>query len=38
MFFIDETEAKVMTGKHNLSQIGKELSNFGPQEVIITCG
>lgn len=38
MFFIDETEAKVMTGKHNLSQIGEELSNFGPQEVIITCG
>ncbi len=38
MIFIDEVEAKVMTGNHKLAKIGNELSTFGPQEVIITCG
>ncbi len=38
MIFIDEVEAKVMTGNHKLDKIGNELSTFGPQEVIITCG
>ena len=38
MIFIDEVEAKVMTGSPKLDKIGNELSTFGPQEVIITCG
>ena len=38
MIFIDEVEAKVMTGNHKLDKIGNELSTFGPQDVIITCG
>ncbi|MBZ2165634.1 PfkB family carbohydrate kinase [Methanobacterium spitsbergense] len=38
MIFIDEVEAKVMVGSHKLDKIGNELSTFGPQEVIITCG
>ncbi len=38
MIFIDEVEAKVMAGSHKLDKIGNELSTFGPQEVIITCG
>jgi sugar/nucleoside kinase (ribokinase family) len=40
MVFIDEVEAKVIMDKknHELNIIGKELSIFGPQEVIITRG
>jgi sugar/nucleoside kinase (ribokinase family) len=40
MVFIDEVEAKVIMDKknHELNIIGKELSFFGPQEVIITRG
>jgi sugar/nucleoside kinase (ribokinase family) len=40
MLFIDEIEAKVIMDKkdHELKIIGKELSLFGPEEVIITRG
>lgn len=40
MIFIDEVEAKVILGRSNVSlkTVGEELSVFGPQEVIITCG
>lgn len=40
MIFIDEVEARVILGRSNvaLKTVGKELSLFGPKEVIITCG
>jgi sugar/nucleoside kinase (ribokinase family) len=40
LIFIDEVESKVIIGNVNqkLSTIGEELSKFGPNEVIITCG
>jgi pfkB family carbohydrate kinase len=40
MVFIDEIEAKVIMDKqsHELNKIGNELSHFGPNEIIITCG
>ena len=40
MIFIDEVESKVIIGNenHKLSTIARELSKFGPNEVIITRG
>ena len=40
MVFIDEIEAKVIMDKqsHKSNKIGDELSHFGPNEIIITCG
>ncbi len=40
MVFIDEVEAKVIldNGSHKLNMIGSELSQFGPEEIIITRG
>ncbi len=40
MLFIDEVEARVITGSgdHELGSIAKELSKFGPNEIIITRG
>jgi len=40
MLFIDEVEARVIIDceDHELDGIAKELSIFGPNEVIITCG
>lgn len=40
MIFIDEVEATVILGRNDipLETVGEELSFFGPEEVIITCG
>jgi sugar/nucleoside kinase (ribokinase family) len=40
MLFIDEVEARVIIDSedHELDTIGRKLSMFGPNEVIITCG
>ncbi len=40
MVFIDEVEAMVIMDKgiHEMKLVGAELSYFGPEEVIITCG
>jgi len=40
MLFIDDLEARVISGSkdHELGTIGRKLSKFGPNEIIITCG
>jgi sugar/nucleoside kinase (ribokinase family) len=40
MIFIDEVEAKIIMGKgfNELKIIGEELTSYGPNEAIITCG
>jgi sugar/nucleoside kinase (ribokinase family) len=33
---LDETEAKILTNKSTLAEVGKDLIKLGPQEVLIT--
>ena len=34
----DENEAKILSGKEDLKKAAVELSGYGPEEIIITCG